>query len=484
MKRNGKRSLYVFILLLMGLLTVSSSYAKGSVLQDTPTADPPKEEADLQIVSANHDKRISPQNRFPSSVNSLNLNETFDSPSIPSGWQVTGSPLWRFDNPQSRTNYTGGEGNIAIADSDYEGTVDMDTSLLTPVLNLSAANSVKLNFKTYFSPYDNSTADVDVSIDGGTTWTNLWQKTGVTHQGTVTLNVTQAIGQSNVRFRFHYYKANWAWYWQIDDVQIETPSAPFAPGSLEALESGNDVNLNWADNSENEANFIIEQSPNGIDNWIEVGRVSANTTTFTHKDVGCGTVTSYRAKAISGSLVSDYSNIANISMSVCPPSIVGLNENFDAAQSLPSGWVISRATWNFNETNTTGGTGNAATGKPVYSSLDTPLFNMVGANAVLLKFKADIKIYAGQSLAQMVFVEISQDGGTTWTIVWERTSAYKGEVNIDLSQWAANRNNLKVRFRNNLPYGGSYFQIDDVEITSMPAPGVPQRVYRHLGWQQ
>ena len=68
----------------------------------------------------------------------------------------------------------------------------------------------------------------------------------------------------------------------------------------------------WADNSDNETNFIIEQSPNGTDSWAAAGQVSANATAFTHKDIGCDAVVYYRVKAINGGLASGYSNVANI----------------------------------------------------------------------------------------------------------------------------------------------------------------------------
>lgn len=426
----------------------------------------------LTILPTSYAQRPLPRAQSLTDTGALVLNETFDGNALPSGWQVTGEPAWSFDNPGARENYTGGTGNMAISDSDFAGSVPMDTALLTPALDLSTASSVKLNFNTYFAAYDTSTADVDVSFDSGATWTNIWRATGADYQGAVTLNVPEAAGQGNVLFRFRYYDANYAWYWQVDDVQVETPSAPDAPDTLNAVVAGNNVDLTWADNSSNEANFIVERSPNGSD-WVEAGRVGANVTAFTHLNVECGTPVYYRVKATNGALQSGYSNTANITMPACPLTTTGITQNFDAAQSLPAGWTVAKGSWDFTKPNTTGGSGNALYGNPVKSELRTPVFNMVGASAVLLKFKTDIKIYAGQSLAQDAYVDISQDGGSTWTTVWDKTTAYKGLVVIDLSQWAADRNNLMVRFLTQLPYGGSYWQLDDVEIISMPVPNVP-----------
>ncbi|HTP11356.1 MAG TPA: hypothetical protein VMP08_24055, partial [Anaerolineae bacterium] len=138
-----------------------------------------------------------------------------------------GTPGWSFNNPGSRTNGTGGTGNMAIADSDNAGNVDMNTELRTPVLNLAPLTAVTLTFKTdfrYYSAGGNEVADVDVSVNGaGGPWTNVWRKSGADYRGphTEAINLTSlAAGQSNVMIRFHYYNAHYDWWWQVDDVQL------------------------------------------------------------------------------------------------------------------------------------------------------------------------------------------------------------------------------------------------------------------------
>jgi hypothetical protein len=106
-------------------------------------------------------------------VNSTNLlSEDFESGSIPTGWTVTGTPGWTYNNPGARANGTGSTGKFAIADSDNAGEVDMNTAMVTPVLNLAAYSTAALKFKTYFHFYGSEVGDVDISTDGGTTWTN------------------------------------------------------------------------------------------------------------------------------------------------------------------------------------------------------------------------------------------------------------------------------------------------------------------------
>lgn len=426
----------------------------------------------VSVASAAWSTSVSPDIDSPTAATAVVLNESFESGVLPAGWLASAAPSWSFNNPGTRTNTTGGTGNFAIADSDIAGAVDMNASLLTPALDLTGQPSVKLTFKSTFQAYETSTASVSVSVNGGV-GILLWSKTGASYQGTTTLDVPQAANQSNVRFFFSYTNANYDYWWELDDVKVEgMASGPAAPSDLSAFQLGN-VFLNWTDNSSDEANFIIERSPDGATSWVEAGRVGANTSLFTHSNVTCGTTVHYRVKAINGALESSYSNTANITTPVCPPSSSGINENFDASTSLPAGWTVASGSWVFTQPNTTGGTGNAPYGNPVTSELRTPVFNMTGVGAVLLTFKTDISIYSGQNLVQKVDVAISQDAGATWTNVWEKASAYKGAVALDVSQWAANHPSLMVRFVTTLPYGGSYWQIDDVVIEAMPAPTLP-----------
>jgi hypothetical protein len=158
------------------------------------------------------------------------INETFEG-GLPTGWTVidnagTGA-TWRFNDIAGRGNLTGGTGNFAIADSDYAGHIAMNTELRTPPINMSSLSSVILKFKTdfrYYSGSGNEVADVDVSVNGAAgPWTNVWRKTGGDYRGphTESINISAiAAGQNNVMIRFHYYNANYDWWWQVDDVVI------------------------------------------------------------------------------------------------------------------------------------------------------------------------------------------------------------------------------------------------------------------------
>jgi hypothetical protein len=87
-----------------------------------------------------------------------------------------------------------------------------------------------------------------------------------------------------------------------------TPTtAPAAPSNLTATVSGNNVTLNWTDNSNNETGFKLYRGPI----WTDIGNVSANTTTFTDASLPAGTYTYHLNAFNSSSGTPVYSGISN-----------------------------------------------------------------------------------------------------------------------------------------------------------------------------
>ena len=137
----------------------------------------------------------------------------------PPGWEVVDNlgngQVWRFDNPnpdpEPPENKTGGSGDFAVADSDFYGPDgQQDTELRTPVVDLSQLERVELTFATDYWTLDGvslDVADVDVSVDGGANWSNVWQKTGASYRGPgqEEIDLSEiAAGEEEVMVRFHY----------------------------------------------------------------------------------------------------------------------------------------------------------------------------------------------------------------------------------------------------------------------------------------
>ncbi len=117
---------------------------------------------------------------------------------------------------------------FAIADSDGlgNGGFIMDEQLISPIVDCTGFSQVELQFAHVFHYYSgggDEQGDVDVrsSATGGI-WVNVANFSGGDASGTVRLDITsQAEGQSDVQIRFHYYQADYDWYWAVDDVVIQ-----------------------------------------------------------------------------------------------------------------------------------------------------------------------------------------------------------------------------------------------------------------------
>ncbi len=165
------------------------------------------------------------------------LSESFDGTSAPDGWSVvnrTDKGGWVFDDPRRRGNLTGGSGGFAIIDSDALGSGNtQDTDLVTPAVDLSGAPAPVLRFRSDWRAVGvTDTADVDVSTDGGATWSNVWHQTTSRRGPRVEeVPLTAAAGASDVRVRFRF-KGTFAWWWQVDDVALVNRDCAPVPGGL------------------------------------------------------------------------------------------------------------------------------------------------------------------------------------------------------------------------------------------------------------
>ncbi len=160
--------------------------------------------------------------------------ETFDGDRAPAGWSVvdnagTGQG-WQFTDAGDRGNLTGGTGGFAIVDSDdYGSGGKQDTSLVSPVVDLTDVAAPVIRFNQDLNWVSSERADVDLSVDGGATWANVLRQAADVRGPRVTeIAIPQAAGESRVQVRFHYYDATWEWWWQVDNVLIgsEVTCAP------------------------------------------------------------------------------------------------------------------------------------------------------------------------------------------------------------------------------------------------------------------
>jgi hypothetical protein len=220
------------------------------------------------------------------------IDENF-SGGMPVGWSVdtaSGVP-WTIRTPEQGgdpylANLTGGTGQFAMVYNSFTRTL---TSLVMPELDLTAATGVTLDFDSNFLFSDWETVNVDVSTNGGSAWTNVWQKSGLIGlPAHYALDLTAHLaGQANavVRFRYNTFGEPMGYYWQIDNVNLKAiglgdPPPPSDPPAAASdpfpangeVEVGVDAVPNWSAGSGSDSHDVYF----GTDSTPDAGEFMGN----------------------------------------------------------------------------------------------------------------------------------------------------------------------------------------------------------------
>ncbi|HEX3052505.1 MAG TPA: fibronectin type III domain-containing protein, partial [Aggregatilineaceae bacterium] len=96
-----------------------------------------------------------------------------------------------------------------------------------------------------------------------------------------------------------------------------------APDALQAdAVSQIQINLSWSDPNPDESNYLVERSPDGVNNWTQIGVVGANTIQYTDSGLTCNTPYYYRVRAFRADdyEYSPFSNKVGTLTQACTPS--------------------------------------------------------------------------------------------------------------------------------------------------------------------
>jgi predicted secreted protein len=206
-------------------------------------------------------------------------------------------------------------------------------SLTTPpVIIPSSAPSPGLGFWYWYQTETTGTSWdqrwIQISVNGGA-FQNLEQLSGdamqTWHQRTIGLSAHK--GQT-VQIRFYFNTIddmnNTYRGWYVDDVQVSAGDVPAAPSKLVATPvSQTQINLSWADNSNDESGFKVERSPNGTSDWMDIATVGANVTAYANTGLACNTRYYYRVRAYNAGGYSSYSNTYIAITFACTPVAPG-----------------------------------------------------------------------------------------------------------------------------------------------------------------
>ncbi|MCH8121157.1 MAG: discoidin domain-containing protein [Planctomycetes bacterium] len=181
------------------------------------------------------------------------------------GWTILDTPAvtetgttWTITNPGGRVNPatlngSASTGNFLISDSDKGGGSNPTDSgashdVITPSFSTAGADKVWLHMDLTAQLNNNGAAifDVDVSIDGGSTWTNVFSRVAPGrissnsattrlpdntntdgYYGQLDVDLTPyAANQGDVRLRIRHFEPNDDWYIAIDNVLVDDVAAP------------------------------------------------------------------------------------------------------------------------------------------------------------------------------------------------------------------------------------------------------------------
>ncbi|HET9915086.1 MAG TPA: PKD domain-containing protein [Anaerolineales bacterium] len=243
-------------------------------------------------------------------------------------------------------------------------------------------------------------------------------------------------------------------------IVVNAPPPPAAPSLLTASISGPSVVLSWQDNSFNELGFYIERCEGaGCTSFTGLfGDTSANISTYTDSSVAAGTAYRYRVVAYNEGGYSAYSNIASIAVGVVPPpsptpvptntpaaststgflspstnaaqtSSAGDNNGFQTSSANAYANDSSVATDTNSGTNTNTSCTNNGKDKHRYYNYN---FN-IPATAVIkgIQVRLDARADA-TSGSPKTCVQLSWDGGTTWTTAKSTTTLSTTETTYTL----------------------------------------------------
>ena len=169
---------------------------------------------------------------------------------------------------------------IGSHSGDYENNIgNRAYTAISPIIDCSSYGSCRLKFQRYLNVEGNSYdhAYIDISNDGGSSWTNIWANGGstITDNSWSLINIdisSYADGNANVKIRFAIGSTDGGWTysgWNIDDFLIEGVST--CSSSLYRWTGSVNTNWgtagNWCSNAVPTSSVDVIIPGSGITNW-------------------------------------------------------------------------------------------------------------------------------------------------------------------------------------------------------------------------
>lgn len=113
-----------------------------------------------------------------------------------------------------------------LFDSDANGEFDHAVTLTGPSIDCSSSTNTKITFWAQYAKFTaGAIAELNVSADGGATWTTHTLFPGFPtdqmYNDIVSVDIPEADGQSDVRLQFRWV-GNYEYSWKVDDINLES----------------------------------------------------------------------------------------------------------------------------------------------------------------------------------------------------------------------------------------------------------------------
>ncbi len=166
------------------------------------------------------------------------LDENFESGQLPAGWEIQTSASdggWIVGSVGaiSSQNFAvpaNGSSNIIGSNDDSCNCNKSNDLLTTPPIDLSGQGSVVLTYDVLYT--DNTyggideNATVEISLDGGTSWTIIEEIPGANEWVTYGISLSDYVGQSSVMIGFRYTDGGgWLYGIGLDNISVREPAA-------------------------------------------------------------------------------------------------------------------------------------------------------------------------------------------------------------------------------------------------------------------
>ena len=173
-----------------------------------------------------------------------------------------------------------------------------------------------------------------------------------------------------------------AYEFQPADLSGQLPLAFTATARSRSI-----INLTWVDQITGESGFQIERRPIDGEEWAEIARVPANTTSYREGRLSCASGYAYRVRAFGPGGVSEYSDVDDATTDVCQPVTLYVD---NSASGFNSGTTWPNAYTELHEALAV-----AQPGDQIWIAAGTYKPTSDGDRSVSFELRDEIAIYGG-----------------------------------------------------------------------------------------